>query len=53
MTDEEIAALSKSDALALLNRVAKARQSPSIDADTKNRLRADFDRLMQHIRKAQ
>jgi hypothetical protein len=52
MTDEEIAALSKSDALALLNRVAKARQSPSIDADTKNRLRTDFDRLMQHIRKA-
>jgi len=53
MTDEEIGALWKSDALALLNRVAKARQSPSIDADTKNRLRADFDRLMQHIRKAQ
>jgi hypothetical protein len=52
MTDEEIAALSKSDALALLNRVAKARQSPSIDQDTKTRLRADFDRLMQHIRKA-
>lgn len=52
MTDEEIAVLSKSDALALLNRVAKARQSPSIDQDTKNRLRTDFDRLMQHIRKA-
>jgi hypothetical protein len=52
MTDEEIAGLSKSDALALLNRVAKARQSPSIDQDTKNRLRTDFDRLMQHIRKA-
>lgn len=53
MTDEEISALSKSDALALLNRMAKARQSPSIDQATKDRLKADFDRLMQHIRKAQ
>jgi len=52
ISDEEIAALSKSEALAHLNKVAKARQSPSVDQETKDRLRGDFDRLMLHIRKA-
>ena len=49
ISDEELAALSKSDALELINRVAKAR-TRTTDPAIKERLRSDFDRLMQHIR---
>ena len=51
-TDNELAAMSKSEAKALLTKVAEARQMKDLDEETKNRLKVDFDRILTHMKSA-
>ena len=50
ITDEQIAAMTKSQALEAVSKVSQARNSGSIDDDTKKRLKSEFDKLMAKIR---
>lgn len=52
LSDLEIGAMSKAEVRTALERVAKARQLPGLDDETKARLKADFDRLMSRLREA-
>ena len=52
-TDTEIAAMSKAEAQSALGRVARARQSASLDDAAKERLRDLFDKLLQRVREAE
>ncbi len=49
-SDQQIAAMSKEEALAAASAIAKARSNKSFDEETRKRLKEDFDRLMAHIR---
>ena len=51
-TDNELAAMSKSEANALLAKVAKARKRTDLDEETKSRLKVDFDRILTHMKSA-
>ncbi len=51
-SDAEIEAMSKAEAQAALGKVARARQSPGLDDEAKERLRAMFDRLLRRVREA-
>ena len=42
--------MNRSEALKGLSEVAKAKNAPGIDEETKNRLQQDFDLLMQRVR---
>jgi hypothetical protein len=50
LTDEQIAAMTKSQALEAVSKVSQARNSGSVDDDTKKRLKSEFDKLMAKIR---
>ncbi|MBX3354724.1 MAG: hypothetical protein KF724_03385 [Phycisphaeraceae bacterium] len=50
LTDEQIAAMTKEEALAAAGAVARARNNPAFNAETVARLRAEFDKLMAHVR---
>ena len=50
VTAEEVSAMNRSEALQGLSVVAKAKNTPGIDEETKNRLQQDFDLLMQRVR---
>ena len=50
VTPEEVQAMNRSEALKGLSEVAKAKNAPGIDEETKNRLQQDFDLLMQRVR---
>jgi hypothetical protein len=52
-TDDEIKALSKAEAQALLGKISRARQLPTLDDDTKKRLKDDFNRVLQRAKDAQ
>jgi Tfp pilus assembly protein PilN len=52
-SDAEVAAMSKAEAQSALGRVARARQSASLDDAAKERLRALFDKLLQRVREAE
>ena len=49
-TNNELAAMSKSEANALLAKVAKARKRTDLDEETKARLKDDFDRILTHMK---
>ncbi len=49
-TDEELKAMSKDAAKDLLAKIAAARQSPTIDTETSERLKADFQRVLQRLK---
>jgi hypothetical protein len=49
-TDDELKAMSKDAAKDLLAKIAAARQSPSIDPETSERLKADFQRVLQRLK---
>lgn len=49
-TDDELKAMSKDAAKDLLAKIAAARQSPSIDPETSDRLKADFQRVLQRLK---
>ena len=51
-TNNELAAMSKSEAKALLTKVAEARQRKDLDEETKDRLKVDFDRILTHMKSA-
>ncbi len=51
-TNNELAAMSKSEAKALLTKVAEARQRKDLDDETKARLKNDFDRILTHMKSA-
>lgn len=51
-TDNELAAMSKSEANALLAKVAEARKRTDLDEETKSRLKVDFDRILTHMKSA-
>lgn len=51
--DTEIAAMSKAEAQSALGRVARARQSASLDDAAKEKLRDLFDKLLQRVREAE
>jgi hypothetical protein len=51
-TNNELAAMSKSEANALLAKVAKARKRTDLDEETKTRLKVDFDRILTHMKSA-
>ena len=42
--------MSQSEAKGLLTRVAQARQRDDLDDATKERLKQDFDRILEHMR---
>ena len=44
--------MSKSEANALLAKVAKARKRTDLDEETKARLKVDFDRILTHMKSA-
>ncbi|MBL9149741.1 MAG: hypothetical protein JNM94_13710 [Phycisphaerae bacterium] len=50
VADEELNAMSKSDAQALLGKLSKARQLPNLDEPTKTRLREDFNRVLSYVK---
>ena len=50
LSDEQIAAMTKSQALEAVSKVSQARNSGSVDDDTKKRLKSEFDKLMAKIR---
>ena len=50
LTDEQIAAMTKSQALEAVSKVSQARNSGAVDDDTKKRLKSEFDKLMAKIR---
>jgi len=50
VTAEEVAAMNRSEALQGLSEVAKAKNAPGLDEETKGRLQQDFDLLMQRVR---
>ena len=50
LSDEQIAAMTKSQALEAVSKVSQARNSGAVDDDTKKRLKAEFDKLMAKIR---
>jgi len=52
-SDTEISAMSKAEAQSALGRVARARQSASLDDAAKDRLRGLFDKLLQRVREAE
>jgi len=52
-SDTEISAMSKAEAQSALGRVARARQSASLDDAAKERLRSLFDKLLQRVREAE
>jgi Tfp pilus assembly protein PilN len=51
-TNNELAAMSKSEAKSLLTKVAEARQRKDLDEETKDRLKQDFDRIITHMKSA-
>ena len=51
-TDNELSAMSKAEAKALLTKVAEARQRRDLDEETKDRLKTDFDRIITHMKTA-
>jgi Tfp pilus assembly protein PilN len=51
-TNNELSAMSKSEAKALLTKVAEARQRKDLDEETKVRLKLDFDRIITHMKSA-
>ncbi|MFO0827052.1 MAG: hypothetical protein U0572_02795 [Phycisphaerales bacterium] len=51
-SDEEIKALSKSEAQALLGKISRARQLPTLDEETKKRLKEDFQRVLAQAKAA-
>lgn len=51
-TDDEIKALSKAEAQALLGKISRARQLPGLDAETQDRLKADFQRVLNQAKSA-
>lgn len=51
-TDEEIRALSRGEAQALLARIGKARQTAGLDAETQERLKQDFQRVLNQAKNA-
>ena len=53
LSDMEIGAMSRAEAQAELARVSRARQSPGLDDETRDRLKSEFDRLLQRAREAQ
>jgi hypothetical protein len=53
LSDAEIDAMSRAEAQAELARVSRARQSPGLDDQTRERLKSEFDRLLQRAREAQ
>lgn len=48
--EEELKAMSKSEAQALLGKLSKARQLPNLDDATKDRLREDFNRVLAYVK---
>ena len=50
LSDEQIAAMTKSQALEAVSKVSQARNSGAVDDDTKKRLKSEFDKLMAKIR---
>lgn len=50
-TDEALAAMSKDEARALLSDVSKARRRADLDAETRQRLGDDFNRILERLRK--
>jgi hypothetical protein len=44
--------MSKSEAKALLAKVAEARQRKDLDEETMNRLKVDFGRILTHMKSA-
>lgn len=51
-TNNELDAMSKSEAKALLAKVAEARQRKDLDEETMNRLKVDFGRILTHMKSA-
>ncbi len=51
-SDEEIKALTKGEAQTLLGEISRARQLPTLDEDTKKRLREDFQRVLARAKVA-
>lgn len=50
LTPEQVAAMTKEDALQAISKVSKARNDPGVDDAVKERLKKEFDQLMQHIK---
>jgi hypothetical protein len=50
-TKEKIDGMSKSEALEALGEVTKARKNTTLDQETKDRLKTEFDMLMEKVRK--
>lgn len=48
--DEEIRALSRSEAQALLGKISRARQLPGLDPEVSERLKADFQRVLNQAK---
>ena len=48
-SDEELKAKSKEEARALLSELAKAKNRPDLDAETRKRVSADFKRVLDHL----
>lgn len=51
-TNNELAAMTKSEAKDLLTRIAEARQRDDLDEATNDRLKTDFNRVLEHMRTA-
>ena len=49
-TDTELASLSKPEANALLEKVARAKLRNDLDDETKKRLRTDLYRILDHMK---
>ena len=50
-TDEQLAAMSKEEARALLSDISRARRRQDVDADVRKRLTDDFQRILDHLKK--
>lgn len=48
-TDDQLKAKSKEEARALLSELAKAKNRPDLDAETRKRVSADFKRVLDHL----
>ncbi|MFO0827053.1 MAG: hypothetical protein U0572_02800 [Phycisphaerales bacterium] len=52
MSDAELAAMSRPKLQALLGDISRARQVPGLDADTRQRLKSDFQRVLAMVKEA-
>ena len=50
-TDEQLAAMSKEQARALLSDISRARRRQDVDAEVRKRLTDDFQRILEHLKK--